>query len=180
MTYLHRNSFGGPVHVRSGKAEQLKAGADKTILAAVVVSRPITMIASVVFDDQALNPIEQIWTAQEPTSIVLDGNLNLRSREPRKHEQHSQPGLHWGLGLRLRHLNNTSKPCDALGSWMPGDMDVQIRDRDQPGVKEHVGGDHSFYPRISASEVDDRTQCRRGRQITPETDLLDAEGSAAN
>jgi len=40
----------------------LITGADKAILAAVVVNQPFTMVATVVFDRQVLTAVKQVWT----------------------------------------------------------------------------------------------------------------------
>jgi len=47
-------------------------------------------------------------------------------------------------------------------------------------MKEHVRGDDSLGQRISASEVDDGTEWRRGRQTTPNHDFGWSESGAAN
>jgi hypothetical protein len=49
-------------------------------LAAVVINQPIAMVAAVVLDREALMAIDQVWTGQETALVVIDGNLNLRSR----------------------------------------------------------------------------------------------------
>src|SRR5437660_9870818 len=116
----------------------LSAARDATIrarmavLPAVVINQPIAMIATVVFDRQALKAIQEVWPAQETAVIVTDGNLNLRPGESRQHKENSEPGLHGGFGLRLREVNNTPKPSDALGFRMFGHMKAQVGDRDQP------------------------------------------------
>jgi hypothetical protein len=101
VTYLHRDCIGTPIHIRGSEAKQAEADPDEAILAAIVSNQPITVIATVVFDRQALKAIQQVWTAYETASMVVDGNLNLRPWEPGKHEQHPQPGLHCGFGLRV-------------------------------------------------------------------------------
>ena len=63
MTDLHRNCIGSPVYIGCREAEQAIASADQAVLAAVVVNQPITMVAAVIFDCQALTPIEQVGTA---------------------------------------------------------------------------------------------------------------------
>ncbi|HEY8864317.1 MAG TPA: hypothetical protein VIO37_09120 [Candidatus Dormibacteraeota bacterium] len=157
MTNLQCNSIGSPVHIGGSEAKQAKAGTDEAVLAAIVINQPITVVAAVVFDCQALNRIKQVWAAWETVLIVMDGNLNLRSRESGQHEDHPQPGLHWGFGLRLGQVDNTSEPRDALGSSMLGNMGTQIGDGNEPGMKEHVRADDPFGEWISASEVDHRT-----------------------
>jgi len=117
------------------------------------------MIATVVFDRQALKAVEQIWTAQEPALIVLDRNLRLWARESSKHEEHPKPRLHRRFGLRLDKVNNTSEPHDAPGSSMVGDIGLQLGDRHQPCMKEHVRGNDSFRQRIAPSQVDHTTNC---------------------
>src|SRR5438552_6242843 len=110
VTHLRRDCTGTPVHVRCGEAEQAKTGADKAVLSAVVVYQAITMIATVVLDRQALMAIQEVWPAQETAVIVADRDLYLRLGEPCKHDEHSQPSLHCGLGLRLREVNDVPKP----------------------------------------------------------------------
>jgi len=88
-TYLHRNSIGRPVHIGCGEAKQPKPGPDKAILAAIVINQPFPVIATVVFDCQALSAIKKVWTAHKTTSIIVDRNLNFRPREARKYEEHS-------------------------------------------------------------------------------------------
>ena len=122
VTHLRRDCIGSPVHVRCSEAEQAKACADEAVLPAVVINQPIAMIATVVFDRQALKAIQQVWPAQETALIVTDGNLNLRPGESCQHKENSEPGLHGGLGLRLREVNNPSKASDAFGSTTLGDI----------------------------------------------------------
>ena len=110
----------------------------------------------------------------------MDRNLNLRPGETGEEEEHTQPRLHWGLGLRFGQVNNVPKSSDALGSCMLGDMGSQLGDGNQPGMKEQVRGDDSFCQGISACEVDDSTEWRGGRETTPQYDLLGAEGGAAD
>jgi hypothetical protein len=149
-------------------------------LPAIVIDHPVTMAAAVVFDREALLGVEEVWTAQETALIVVDRYLNFRLRESRQHEQHPQASLHRGLGLRLRQVNNTPKPSDTLDSRMLGDIRAQFVHRHQPGMKEHVRCDDTFCQRISASEVDDRTERRCGRQTATPHDFLASEGAAAN
>src|SRR5207245_9958889 len=115
LTHLRRDRIGSPVHVRCSEAEPAKAGTDEAVLPAVVIHQPLAMIATVVFDRQALKAIQQVWAAQETAVIVTDGNLNLRPGESRKHKENSEPGLHGGLGLRLSEVNYTPKSRDDLG-----------------------------------------------------------------
>jgi hypothetical protein len=89
VAYLHYNRVGCSVHIRCSETEQTKGCANQAVLPAVVVDHTIPMVAAVIFDGQPLEPIEQVRTTQEVASIVMDGNLNLRLREPRKHEEHS-------------------------------------------------------------------------------------------
>jgi hypothetical protein len=110
----------------------------------VVFNQPIAVVAAVVFDGQAVKAIEQVWTAQETALVVIDRNLNLRPWESSEYEEHSQSGLHCGLGLRLRQLNNAPKPGDALDSWMLSDMLAKIGDADQPGMEGQVHSDDSL------------------------------------
>src|SRR5579872_4720174 len=87
--YLDRNCVRTPVHISSSESEQAKARTDETILAAVVIHDSITMIAAVVFDGQAPLVIEHVRPAQETAVVVVDGDLNLRAREPGQHQEHS-------------------------------------------------------------------------------------------
>jgi hypothetical protein len=50
----------------------------------------------------------------------------------------------------------------------------------EPGVKEHIRGYDSLCQWISACEVDDSTECGRGRQTTPEHNLFSAEKGPAD
>ncbi len=50
----------------------------------------------------------------------------------------------------------------------------------QPRMKEHVRCDDTFCQRISACEVDDRTEWRRGWQTAAPHYFLASEGAAAN
>jgi hypothetical protein len=159
VTYLHCNRAGSSVHVRCGEAEQAKPGADEAVLAAVVINQPVTVVAAVVLDCQALLAIKQVWSAHEMAPIVADGNLNLRPWQPSKKEDHPQPGLHRGLSLRLGQFNSTAKSSDALGSRMVRDISAQLGDGKQPGMKEEVYSDYPFSQWISASEVNHRTEC---------------------
>jgi hypothetical protein len=142
VTYVHDDHIGSSVYIRCGEAEQANAGADEAVLAAVVINQPITMIGAVVFDCQALMAVEQIWTAHEPALIIVNRNLNLRPWEAGQHKEHSKPGFHCGLGLRLGQVNNAPKASDALSSQMVGDMSAQLGDGNQPGMEEHVRSDH--------------------------------------
>ncbi len=180
VAHLHRDQVRIPIYVCRGEAEQAKAGADEAVLAAVVIHQPIAVVAAVVFDCQAVKSIEQVWPAQETALVVMDRNLSLRRWEPGKHEEHPQPGLHCGLGFRLRQLNNPPNPGDALYTRMLGDVGAQFGDGDQPGMKEQIRSDDSFGQWISASEVDHRTECRRGRQSTAQHDLAAGERGSAN
>jgi hypothetical protein len=123
-------------------------------LAAVVIHQTITMVAAVVFESQALGAVKQVWTGYFVALIVVDGTLNLRPREPGAHEEHSQPGLHWGLGLRLSQGNYPAEPSNALGFRVLSDISAQSCDGYQPGVKDQIRGDDSFCQWISAAEVD--------------------------
>jgi len=63
VLHLHRNQIGTPVNIRRGEAEQPKTGADKPILATVVINQSITMIPAVVFDCQPRKAVKQVWAA---------------------------------------------------------------------------------------------------------------------
>jgi hypothetical protein len=60
LPHLHRNRVWRSVHIRGSEAQQMEAGADQSVLAAVVINQPIAMIATVVFDCQALAAIQQV------------------------------------------------------------------------------------------------------------------------
>ena len=49
------------------------------------MNQSITMVAPVVFDGQALKAIKQVGAADETTSNVMDGNLNLWPWKSGKH-----------------------------------------------------------------------------------------------
>ena len=66
----------------------------------------------------------------------MDGNLNLGPWESGEHEDHSQSGLHRGLGLRFSQANDAPKPSYALSSRMLRDIGAQFGDGDQAGMKE--------------------------------------------
>jgi hypothetical protein len=102
------------------------------------------VVAAVVFNGQALKAIEQVWASQEAAFVVMDRNLNLRPWESSEYEEDPQPGLHCGLGFRLRQLNNAPKPGDALCSRMLSDMHAKLGDGDQPGMKGQVHSDYSL------------------------------------
>ena len=85
--------------------------------------------------------------------------MSLWPGESRKHEEHSKPGFHRRLSLRLCQISNAPKPSDAGGSRMIGNVIAHLSDGDQPGMKEHVRRDNAFCQRISASEVDHCTEC---------------------
>lgn len=87
LAYLHHNCIGSPEHIRRREAEQAQSRADEAILAAVVINEPIAVVAAVVFNGKALTAIEQVWAAQKPTLIVIDGNLDLRPRKSGEHEE---------------------------------------------------------------------------------------------
>jgi hypothetical protein len=89
VSYLQRDQIRVPVDVCRSEAEQAKAGADEAILAAVVVNQPITMVAAVIFDSQALQAIKQVGTPQDTAMVVMDRNLNIRPGESSEHEEHS-------------------------------------------------------------------------------------------
>ena len=93
---------------------------------------------------------------------VMDRTLNLRPREPSEHEEHPESGLHWRLGPGLGQVDNTPKPGDAFGSRMLSDICAQLGMGNPFGMKDHVRGDDSFCQWISASEDDDRSECRCG------------------
>jgi len=86
---LHRDEVWVPVYVCRSEPEEAKPRADEAILAAVVVNQPITVVAAVVFDRQALQAIKQVWTPQEAAVVVMDRNLNIRPGESSEHEEHS-------------------------------------------------------------------------------------------
>ena len=108
VTYLRVDRVRSPVHICCREAEQAIAGRDKAILAAVVINQPVTVAATVVFDRQLLTRIQEVRTAKETSLIVMDGNLNLRARQLGKYEDHPQPSLHSGLGLRLGQPDHTA------------------------------------------------------------------------
>src|SRR2546429_2572438 len=86
LTHLRRDRIGSPVHVRCSEAEQAKAGTDEAVLPAVVINQPIAMIATVVFDRQALKAIQQVWAGPATAVTVTDGNPNLKPGESRQHQ----------------------------------------------------------------------------------------------
>ena len=88
LTHLHRNRIWRSVHIRGSEAQQVEAGTDQAILAAVVINQPIAMIATVVFDCQVLAAIQQVWARYVKALVVADGTLNLRPRESGKHQKH--------------------------------------------------------------------------------------------
>jgi hypothetical protein len=141
---LPHNRIGGFVQIHRCEAQQPNISADQIVLATVVVYQPITVVAAVIFNRQALLAIEEVWTSQEAALIVIDGNLKLRPRKSGEYQQHTEPGLHWGFGLRFGQINNAPKPFDASGPGMLTDVSAQFADRDQLGVKEHVDGNDSF------------------------------------
>ena len=55
---MHRDEVWVPVYVCRSEPEEAKPRADEAILAAVVVNQPITVVAAVVFDCQAVKSIE--------------------------------------------------------------------------------------------------------------------------
>ncbi len=116
LTYLHCNRVGAPEYIGCSEAEQAESGADKAILAAVVINQPITVVAAVVLDGQALKAIKQVWTAQEPALIVINRKLDLRPRKSGEHEEHPWAGLHCGLGAGLGQLDDAPQARDALGA----------------------------------------------------------------
>lgn len=128
VTYLHHNQIGSPVYIRCSKSEHPKAGGHEAILAAVILNQPITVVAAVVFDCQALKAIKQVWTAKETAIVVTDGNLNLRLRKSGEHEEHPQARLHSGLSFRLGQNHNTAESSDALCSRVLGNISVHLRD----------------------------------------------------
>jgi hypothetical protein len=125
--------------------------------------QPITVIASVVFDGQALGAIEKIRTANKMALSVMDRRLNFWQWETGEQEEHPQPRLHWGLGLRFGQADNAPKPGNALGFRVLADIGLQLGGADKPCMKEHVHGDDSFSQWISASEVGRCAEWRRGR-----------------
>jgi hypothetical protein len=102
--------------------------------------------------------------------IVVYGTLNLGPGESREHEDHPQPRLHWRLSQRLGEVHNTPEPSNA----------GELRDRNQLGVKEHIGSNDSFGQCVSAREVDHRPDCRRGGETAPDHDLLGGKTGAAD
>jgi hypothetical protein len=144
LSHLHQNRIRSPVNIRCSKAKQAKADPDEAVLATIVINQPITVIAAVVFDCQPLKAIEQVRTTYETALTVMDGNLNLRPRKSGKHEQHPQPGLHWGLGLRLGQVNNVPKPSDAFSSRMICNIIPQLGHRHELCMKKHVCSDDSL------------------------------------
>jgi hypothetical protein len=85
VAHLHCDRVGTSIDVRGCEAEHANAGADETVLAAVVIDKPISMIAAVVLNGQALPGIEEVRTAYEPTLIVMNRHLDLRSGKSREH-----------------------------------------------------------------------------------------------
>jgi hypothetical protein len=144
VAHLHRDEVWVPVYVCRSEPEEAKPRADEAILAAVVVNQPIAVVAAVIFDCQTLQAVKQVWTPQETAVVVMDRNLNIRPGKSSEHEEHSQPGLHRGLGLRVSLVHNPPKPGDALCSRMLGDIAVQLGDGYQFGMEEHVRCDDSF------------------------------------
>src|SRR5229473_5023913 len=138
------------------------------------------MAAAVVLDRQVLPGVQEVWTPQETALIIMDRNLNFWPREPGQHEQHPQPTLHRGLGLRLRQVNNTPKPSDALDSRVLGNIRTQFDDGNQPRMKEHVRSDNSFCQWVTTRQVDDRSECRGSRHGAADHDLLESESGAAD
>ena len=63
VPHLHCDRIGTSVYVCCCETEQAKSGADETVLAAVVIDKPISVIAAVVFDGQAVPAIEEVRTA---------------------------------------------------------------------------------------------------------------------
>jgi hypothetical protein len=133
---LHHHGLGAPVDIGRRKAEQSEAGANESILAAVVIDHPITMVAAVEFDRQIVSAIEQIWPAYGQSTIVMDGTLNLWPRESGEYEKHAKASLHRRLRIRLGQVNYTPQPCDALGSRMLTDICAQLVDGHQLRMKE--------------------------------------------
>jgi hypothetical protein len=60
-THLHRNRTWRSVNIRGSEPQQVEAGTDQAVLAAVVINQPVAMIATVVFNCQSLPAIKQVW-----------------------------------------------------------------------------------------------------------------------
>ncbi len=163
ITDLRHNRIGRSVDVRRGEAKQPKARANEAVLAAIVRDQAIAVVAAVELDGQALRAIKQVWTSQQLAAGVTDGNLNLWPGKTGKYQEHSQSRFHRRLGLRFGQVNHTAEASYALRSRMIRNIRAQLGDADQPRVKEEIGRDDPFGQRISATDVDHRTQCRRRR-----------------
>jgi hypothetical protein len=62
VTHLRHHCFRAAIHIRRSEAQDAKAGDNQSILPTVVINQPIAVVATVIFDRQALIPIEQVWT----------------------------------------------------------------------------------------------------------------------
>ena len=89
----------------------------------------------------------------------MELNLNLWPWKSGNHEQHPQPGLHWGLGLLLGQVDNTPKPRDAFSFRMACHVGAQLGHRHELCMKEQVRSDDSFRQRISTAKVHQRAEC---------------------
>lgn len=88
QAHLHYERIGSSEHIGCSESEQPKSSTDEAILAPIVINQPITVVAAVVLDGKALKTIQQVWTAQKPALIVIDGNLDLRPRKSGEHKLH--------------------------------------------------------------------------------------------
>ena len=55
----------------------------------VVINHPISVVPAVVFEDQSLAAIKQVWTSQETTFLVTEPYLRFRPWEPGVHQENA-------------------------------------------------------------------------------------------
>ncbi len=62
VAHLHHDRVGSPVDISRSETQQAIAGADKSVLAAVVIDQAVAVVAAVVFDGQVPIAIKQVST----------------------------------------------------------------------------------------------------------------------
>src|SRR5437879_1481376 len=102
------------LQVGCGKSKESETGRQQAVLAPVVLGYAVSMSGAVVFERQSFGAVQEIRTSYEPAAVVVQCDLDFRSRQTIEHQQQAQPGLHGGLGCAIGEPERSSEPHDSL------------------------------------------------------------------
>jgi hypothetical protein len=96
------------VDVRGREPKESESSIDQQVLAAIVFDQSVSMVPSVVLDDEARRGVVKVRPADESIPVVAEIDLDFWAWQARLDKQPPKPGLHWRFG-RCRHRSERSQ-----------------------------------------------------------------------